>query len=230
VANLAHPYIEEGVRPDKVILELPLVSLLSAETLSELKRVYGDDVVSIDRNKLLALATCVTEGEISNDRLRLLLDLHRADITRLLQELSKSRYLISSGVGRGTRYTINQAFLGGTTDISNNDGSNVRSNVGSKDESKGVSKDESKDESKDASKDVSIYGDEHTRLSRYELQRQILSVSTEYQSVEAIANLVHRTAHYLISRVIPPMIKDGLLEREFPDSPKHPQQRYRAKA
>jgi hypothetical protein len=74
---------------EPLILELPLVSLLSAETISELKRVYGDDIVAIDRNKLLALATCVTEGEISNDRLRLLLDLHRADITRLLQELIK---------------------------------------------------------------------------------------------------------------------------------------------
>ncbi len=141
------------------------------------------------------------------------IDLHRADITRLLQELSKSRYLISSGVGRGTRYTVNEDYLNGTTDII------------AKDKSKGVSK----DESKAVSKDESRHGNVPIRLSRYELQRQILNVCAEYQSVESIADLVHKTAHYLISRVIPAMIKGGMLEREFPDNPKHPQQRYRAK-
>jgi predicted HTH transcriptional regulator len=209
-ANLAHPYIDETLRPDKVVLELPLLSLLSTETISELKRIYGDGIESIDRNKLLALATCCTEGEITNDRLRLLLDLHRADITRLLQELSKSRHLISSGVGRGTRYTINQEFLAGASILTD--------------------KDESKDKSKAVSKDKSMTGDEHIRLSRYALQKQILEVCIDYQSVEAIASSVNKTAHYLIGRIIPSMIKAGLLEREFPNSPRHPQQRYRAKA
>ena len=61
---------------------------------------------------------------------------------------------------------------------------------------------------------------------RYEdLSRLILSVCEDYVALEIIAEAVHREASYLINRVIPRMLEDGLLERLYPSSPKHPLQK-----
>ncbi len=190
-ANLAYPYVKEQSRPDKVVLELPLISLLSVETMGELTRLFGDDVSGIGRNELLALATACTEGETTNDRLRLVLDLHRADITKLLQALCRGNYLISHGIGRGTRYTLNKDF---------GDASNVASNVASK----------------------------RTRLPIDILQKEILAVCADYISLEEIAKLIDKNLRYLKNNVIPTMVTNGMLEREYPHTPKHPNQRYKA--
>ena len=85
---------------------------------------------------------------------------------------------------------------------------------------------ESKDASKDASnesKDVSNVG----RLSKEELYDKIMDVCVDYISLEDIANAINKTLRYLKSKVIPKMVEKGLLERKYPDTPKHPQQQYR---
>ncbi len=201
-ARLAHPYVSETSRPDKVVLELPLVSLLSQETLDELKRLFGEALDTLNNNELLTLATCCAEGEISNERLRLMLDLHRSDITRLLQLLCKGGYLISHGSGRGTRYKINQHFF---ANVTGNVASNVASNV------------------------ANLPSGKRTRLSPNELQNMILRVCTDYLSLEEIAEQVGKGLRYLKNSIIPEMVARGLLEREYPNVPKHPSQRYRAK-
>ena len=71
--NYRNPNIEEISRPNKVELTLPLVSVLSNEILLCLKSLYGENVMSIDNDKMIVLATCCSEGEISNYRLQFLL-------------------------------------------------------------------------------------------------------------------------------------------------------------
>ena len=105
-ANYRNPRIEEITHPDKVVLTLPLVSLLSDEVISYLKSLFGEDITSIEHNKLMTLATCCSEGEVTNYRMQLVLDKHSADITKLLKELCNDRYLIPEGIGRGTHYRI----------------------------------------------------------------------------------------------------------------------------
>ena len=251
-ANLAHPYIEEVSRPDKVVLELPLVNLLSAETIQELKRVYGENIESIGKNKLLTLATCCAEGKVAHDRLRLLLNLHRADITRLLQDLCKSGYLISFGAGRGTYYKINERFAEKISDngVSNgvsNGASNGVGNGMSNGASNGVSNDVNINEtdnngtsngtsngvSNDASNGVSNGASSReritqTRLSNYELQRLILEVCVDWLSIEEMAGRVKKSVPHL-KKIVPEMLKKGLLERKFPNTPNHPHQRYKSK-
>ena len=107
-ANYRNPRIEEITHPDKVVLTLPLVSLLSDEVISYLKSLFGEDITSIEHNKLMTLATCCSEGEITNYRMQLVLDKHSADITKLFKELCSDRYLIPEGIGRGTHYRINK--------------------------------------------------------------------------------------------------------------------------
>lgn len=96
-----------------MVLTLPLVSLLSEEVISYLKMLFGEEIASIEHNKLMTLATCCSEGEVTNYRMQLVLNKHSADITKLLKELCNDQYLIAEGVGRGTHYRINHKFPGG---------------------------------------------------------------------------------------------------------------------
>lgn len=65
------------------------------------------------------------------------------------------------------------------------------------------------------------------RLSKEELYDKIMDVCVDYTSLEDIANAINKTLRYLKSKVIPKMVEKGLLERKYPDTPKHPQQQYR---
>ena len=138
----------------------------------------------------MALATCCSEGEITNYRLQLVLDKHSADITKLLKELCDSNYLISFGIGRGTRYKINIEY--------------------------------SKVASKVASQNA-------VRLSKDALYKRIMEVCSAYTSLEDIAAIVEKTPSYLKNKIIPRMVEQGVLVREYPENPKHPHQRYRAR-
>lgn len=78
-AKWKRPYIEESDHPDKVTLTMPTVSLLSPEVIEDLQSTFGQEITHIDRDKLLTLATCRSEGSISNDRLQQVIDRHSAD-------------------------------------------------------------------------------------------------------------------------------------------------------
>ena len=197
-ANYRNPRIEETMQPDKVVLTLPLVSLLSEEVTEYLKSLFGEEVTSMNHDKLMTLATCCSEGEITNYRLQLVLDKHSADITKLLKELCDSNYLISFGIGRGTKYKINVEYV------------KVASKVASKVTSKGASQDA-------------------VRLSKYALYKRIMEVCSAYTSLEDIAAIVGKTPSYLKNKIIPRMVEQGVLVREYPENPKHPHQRYRAR-
>ena len=122
------------------------------------------------------------------------LDKHSADITKLLKELCDSNYLISFGIGRGTKYKINVEYV----------------------------KVASKVTSKVASQDA-------VRLSKYALYKRIMEVCSAYTSLEDIAAIVGKTPSYLKNKIIPRMVEQGVLVREYPENPKHPHQRYRAR-
>lgn len=47
--------------------------------------------------------------------------------------------------------------------------------------------------------------------------------------VVTIAKAINKTLRYLKSKVIPKMVKSGLLERKYPEKPRHPHQQYRRK-
>lgn len=111
-ANFSEPRIEESYKPDKVDLILPLVCLLSKEVNDNLVDLFGENIVTLGHDKMLILSTCCIEGNISNQRLQLVINKHRADITHMLKELCNDGYLISKGIGRGTKYYLNTCYKG----------------------------------------------------------------------------------------------------------------------
>ena len=110
---------------------------------------------------------------------------------------------------RGTKYKINEAYLLGIVD---NDDSNDARNDDSNDDSNG-----------DSTFEIKV-----SRKSSELLKIEIVKASESYMSVEEIAKKVGKSISHLKNRVIPQMLQENLLERKFPDIPKHPQQKFRA--
>ena len=63
-----------------------------------------------------------------------------------------------------------------------------------------------------------------------ELSDLIVSYCSEWRTIEEIGAYVGRQKRYLIDKIIPLLLKDGFIEREFPDVVHHPHPRYRASA
>ena len=82
-ANWNSPNLEEKNRPDKVILTLPLISILDNKIREELIAIFGERVLQMENNKLTTLVIALTEKVVSNERLRYTLNLHKYDITKM---------------------------------------------------------------------------------------------------------------------------------------------------
>lgn len=112
---------QQQISPERLIRErveltLPLVNLLSKDILNFLKNNYGDAFSGLTHDELMTLATCYSEGKVSNYRLQIIIDKHSADITKLLKKLCDNGFLISCGFGRGTKYQINEDYRHTTLD------------------------------------------------------------------------------------------------------------------
>ena len=89
--------------------------------------------------------------------------------------------------------------------------------------------DNPKKSSKVASKVASKTPKRASRLSKEALYKDIIRTGVEYVSLEDIAVTTGKNRIYLKNKIIPRMVEQGLLERKYPDNPKHPNQQYRAK-
>lgn len=106
------PILAETLRPDRVILTLPLVSMLPEATLADLRERFGAVFDALDPEEVQVLVTAAIEGEISNQRMQDILALHRVDITRILQGLVRRHFLVADGIGRGARYALEEGTPG----------------------------------------------------------------------------------------------------------------------
>jgi hypothetical protein len=65
------------------------------------------------------------------------------------------------------------------------------------------------------------------RMSKEELQEVIVNACPEWVSLEYIATSIGRKIDYLQNHVIPLMLEEGLIERMYPKTPRHPNQKYK---
>ena len=238
-SNWNSPNLEEKSRPDKVVLTMPLVSVLDDGIKEELIKIFGKQVLYIKHNKLLTLALALTEGVVSNERLRYTLNLHKYDITKMLKELCVEGYLVSDGVGRGTTYHIN---MGQNLSSSGPNLASSESNLSSS----GPNLTSSESNLTSSESNLTSSGPNLTssgpnltssesnltsskvkkKCSQKELFDMIVDCTSDWKSLEEIAHEVNRSAQYLKGSIIYKMIEKGLLQREFP-MPNHPAQRYK---
>jgi type III restriction enzyme len=87
------PSLQETLRPDRVRLVLPMVSMLPEGTLADLRQRFGQTFDDLDQDAAHILVVAALEGEVSNQRMQELLSMHRTDITALLRGLVEQSML-----------------------------------------------------------------------------------------------------------------------------------------
>jgi predicted HTH transcriptional regulator len=199
------PYITIDTEPDRIILELPMFSVIPENTLSALKELFGYHLETLGKDELTALAVCHIEGDVTNAKLQYTIDKHKSDITKLLQDLCKEGYLLSENKSRWTTYHLNTEYS--IENILDDDTSND---------------DTSND---DTSNDDTIKVKELTVLQK----KIIEACNIEYISIDEISIRVNKSISHLKNRIIPEMIKNGFLIR-LHTKINHPEQKYISKS
>ena len=183
------PYISERSQPNKVELLMPLETLMDKRIPQELKK-----------------------------QLRHVLPLHPADITHVLQKLTRLGFLISEGHGRGTTYELS----------SGTDAQTLKETL--KETLQADNK--TLHETLQADNET-LHGDKDAinpmprRMLRKELTEKIVEFCSEWRTAEEIADFVQRSKRYLSNEILPKM--GNLLELQYPQVKRHPDQKYRRK-
>jgi len=219
------PRLEETQRPDRVVLALPLVSMLPEAVLAGLVERFGARFRALDKDSVQVLVTAQMEGSVSNHRLQETLTLHRRDITSLLQYLVKDGFLVPDGVGRGTRYGLGVAE--GSRDsaaIPPDNGSDppdkpaVPPDIGLPPPGQSLM---------EIAEPVRSTRRAHPAITR----ATILDLCrAQYLSLRELSGLLGRGPETLRDGFISPMVKEGVLELRYPDKPSRRDQAYRTRS
>lgn len=67
------------------------------------------------------------------------------------------------------------------------------------------------------------------RHSRSEMTSLVRELCTHWRTPQELSQSIHKDLKYLKDKVIPMLLENGVLEREYPGIPNHPNQRYRNK-
>lgn len=105
-----YPYIDENTQLETTTLFMPTISLFPKEIQDNLEDIFGLEYKELDKNERLALILSFVDLEITNGRLSNIGAIHPSDTSKILKKLVDKNFLISDGVGRGTKYQINHKF------------------------------------------------------------------------------------------------------------------------
>ena len=227
--NWKRPYLVEKKRPNKVVLTLPMESLLDDAVKAGLSKHFGDRIVGIPQEQLMTLALAYSEEEVSNERLHYALNMHQADITKMLGKMCSQHLLESTGRGRGTKYHvfgIEVALSDGNVALPDSNVGLSDTNVGLPDDNVGLPDTNVGLPDGNVGLPDANVGLRRKRYSKNELRDILVSFCTQWKTAEEIALYVGRNLVYIRDRVLPQM--SDVIEKMY-DIPHHPRQRYRAK-
>jgi ATP-dependent DNA helicase RecG len=211
------PLFSDSTNPEISELVLPVVSLLPPEVLQSLQQQFGNQYATLTPNGVMTLALAHSEERISNVRLQEVLSEHPRDITTLLQTLVTQGFLEQEGKqGRGTYYHLpsnspllneNSPLLNENSPLLNENSSLLRHDLVS----------------------IAATARNSGKVSKKEMQ-QIITTLCEHNwlTLSEIAEFVGREAKYLQDKYLTPMVREQVIQMQFPITPNHPQQRYKA--
>ena len=211
------PVLRESLRPDRVILELPMISLLPEGVLAELRQRFGSGFNGLSGDEVQAVVTAQVEGSVTNQRLQGMLTTHRVDITRMLGGLVQQGFLTSDGIGRGTRYFVASEA---TPPVSAPTPPVSAPTPPVNPATPPVST---------APLNALVSRIRSTQRVKSDLMRQAIEAvcAEDYLTAQQIANVLGRSKKRLQDEFLGPMCALGLLIMRFPDTPNHKQQAYR---
>lgn len=215
-SNWRSPKVEEQLQPDKVILSMPMESLLSDNTKRKLTEIFGFTANSFDHDVLSILALASEEGYVTNERLRYSLNVHKTMIAETLKLMVLNKLLVSQGYGRGMRYYLPKESLNIFRDYSaSSNGATSNSASSNSASSEGINHNGATSTKR--------------RLSKKDLYDRVSDVCQNWVSLDEIVDKVQKSRPYLRNQVIPQMLKDRIIEMMHPGTPNHPQQKYKVK-
>ncbi len=180
---------------------------LTSEQVEKYKRDFFNNMHS-KQNISIAL---LKEEEITNKRLQYTLDLHRTDITHLLNDMRKKGLLAATGYGRGTKYHVSGMNVGHNMDTSEANMELQRLNM-----------DPSSIHNMDSSSPTNT-----PRLYNKEQLRERITINcTEWRTAGKITKMLGRNLKYIKNFILSK--KGDFLEKMY-EMPHHPRQKYRAK-
>lgn len=225
------PRIKETQRPDRVVLSLPLVSMLPDAVFAALQTRFGDGLDALDTDAVQVLATAETEGSVSNRRLQEILTSHRRDITGLLQSLVRGGFLVPDGVGRGTRYELGEGMARPGLGANPPDSGLVPPDSAAVPPDSGlIPPDSASDVSEEALLPIAEPVRSTQRTDPTVTRRVILELCTNrFLSLKQLSVLLARGQETLRDGFVSPMIKEGVLELRYPEKPSRRDQAYRTR-
>ena len=201
-----------------MILTMSMESLLDENVKNGLIKLFGERVEQLPQPQLMALAMAYSEEEITNERLQYALDIHRADITKMLSDMCANHLLESSGHGRGTKYHVygtNVALPEANVTLPDSNVALPKSNV----------------TLPGSNVTLECYTSESNvtlpkRYTKEQLREKVIIICSDWVTAEQIAGQLGRDVRYVKSHVLVQMA--DVLEKMY-DVPHHPRQKYRIK-
>lgn len=230
------PFIQEQLKPDRVKLVLPMISLLPEVALERLERILGNNLQNLSGDQVQALVTADVEGSVSNLRFQQFSDRHASDIGKMLKELVTHGYLLKYGYGRWASYRLSPQWTWPpqpTTDSqltkanwSHNEANWSHNEVDWSHNEANWSHNEASDKSL---LQIAQLARTKARLE-YDVMKDILIqlCSVRALTLEEIGQLIQRNALGIRNRYLSPMVRQGDLQLLFPNEPNHPKQAYQA--
>ncbi|MCA9547064.1 MAG: putative DNA binding domain-containing protein [Myxococcales bacterium] len=193
------PGLRVDMERETTTLALSTESLLPPRIVDRLRSTLGEAFTGQDETGRLILVTAAAEGAIDHARICELSSAHGRDITLKLQDLMRKGLLYASGRMRQKTYSLPETghALQGRLPFGEGEGSPPS----------------------DASSQVF----DHTSSAVSEI---LAACRGRFQTTTEIAAAVRRSAA-TVRRYLPRLVAQGLLDRMYPDRPRHPGQAYR---
>jgi ATP-dependent DNA helicase RecG len=226
------PRVEETQQPDRVKWTLPLVSMLPEPILHGLESRFGDDFHQLDKDEAQTLVIAATEEGVTNQRLQESLPLHRRDITTLLQALVQNNFLVSEGIGRGTRYTVRGGELEFAQKPSSTEPPELdREPPELSSEPSELSRQAIKHDQEADLQLIAASVRQTQRSAPGEVKKVILALCRDrFLSLRDLSSLLARKPETLRGHYVASMVREGLLELRYPEKPSHRNQAYRTRS
>ena len=216
------PRLEITDQPDRVVLTLPMVSLIPEDALRGLRLRFGNALDSFSPAEVQALATAWLEGAVSNARLQQLLAAHPVDITRMLAGLCEAGYLVSDKRRRWTTYRLPGAghpepSLFGPVDSSH---------LGP--DSSHLGPDSSRSKAVETTlQEIAEPVARSGRVTTELMDRTVCKLcSGRFLTADELGRLLNRSAANLRSRHLSRLVRERRLRPRFPEATNRPDQAY----
>lgn len=234
--GLKMPKIDPGTERYEFVLELRYSHLLSEDDRRWLNDLDRDNWTEAEQ---LALVTARHHGEVRNATLRKLTGQHRADVTKILGRLRDEDYLKKKGARKNAYYVLGEEAEGERNQQELELDGASRTEAQKKQEDQVPSSEASSGDTATSSGDS--IGDKHPQLWRLAKPARdsgrlspsrlkyflVLLCARKPLPLRDLSRLLRRSRDHL-RELIKELMSDEKLEYTHPNSPRHPDQRYRA--